>query len=161
VKRLIVFDLDGTLAESNLSFDAKMSTLLHELLYIIKVAVISGGDWPQFKKQLLSILPHDEWLENLFLLHTSGTKFYNTFPAIGEKYIQKIMSYLRLMLCYPENRRIDLIDPKNHYVFKHKHKNRLNLLIENERNEIINKVKGINRVVYDISSKPPATIEWE
>ncbi|MEJ5994277.1 glutamine-hydrolyzing GMP synthase [Pedobacter sp. Du54] len=28
-------------------------------------------------------------------------------------------------------------------------------------NEIINKVKGINRVVYDISSKPPATIEWE
>jgi GMP synthase (glutamine-hydrolysing) len=28
-------------------------------------------------------------------------------------------------------------------------------------NKIINRVKGINRVVYDISSKPPATIEWE
>ena len=28
-------------------------------------------------------------------------------------------------------------------------------------NEIINKVKGVNRVVFDISSKPPATIEWE
>jgi GMP synthase PP-ATPase subunit len=28
-------------------------------------------------------------------------------------------------------------------------------------NKIINQVRGINRVVYDISSKPPATIEWE
>jgi GMP synthase (glutamine-hydrolysing) len=31
----------------------------------------------------------------------------------------------------------------------------------NISNDIINQVKGINRVVYDISSKPPATIEWE
>jgi GMP synthase (glutamine-hydrolysing) len=31
----------------------------------------------------------------------------------------------------------------------------------NVSNEIINKVKGVNRVCYDISSKPPSTIEWE
>lgn len=33
--------------------------------------------------------------------------------------------------------------------------------LANISNQIINKVKGVNRVVYDISSKPPATIEWE
>ena len=33
--------------------------------------------------------------------------------------------------------------------------------LANISNEIINNVRGINRVVYDISSKPPATIEWE
>ena len=36
-----------------------------------------------------------------------------------------------------------------------------NEFLKEVSNEIINKVKGINRVVYDISSKPPSTIEWE
>jgi phosphomannomutase len=76
MKRLIVFDLDGTLAESKSSLDPEMAALLHDLLGIVKVAVISGGDWPQFEKQLLSNLPHDECLENLSLLPTCGTKFY-------------------------------------------------------------------------------------
>ena len=76
VKKLIVFDLDGTLAESKSSLDAEMSGLLHDLLGIVKVAVISGGDWPQFEKQVLSHLPHDERLVNLSLLPTCGTKFF-------------------------------------------------------------------------------------
>ena len=76
MKRLIVFDLDGTLAESKSSLDAEMATLLSALLGIVKVAVISGGNWPQFEKQVLSNLPHDEHLKNLSLLPTCGTKFY-------------------------------------------------------------------------------------
>ena len=34
-------------------------------------------------------------------------------------------------------------------------------LLERTSTRIINEVRGINRVAYDISSKPPATIEWE
>jgi phosphomannomutase len=76
MKKLIVFDLDGTLAESKSPLDAEMGALLHELLGNVKVAVISGGDWPQFEKQLLAHLPHDHRLVNLSLLPTCGTKFF-------------------------------------------------------------------------------------
>ena len=76
MKKLIVFDLDGTLAESKASLDAEMAVLFNALLSIVKVAVISGGDWPQFEKQVLSNLPHDDHLKNLSLLPTCGTKFY-------------------------------------------------------------------------------------
>ena len=76
MKKLIVFDLDGTLAESKSSLDTEMSALLHDLLGVVKVAVISGGDWPQFEKQVVSKLPHDERLRELSLLPTCGTKFY-------------------------------------------------------------------------------------
>src|SRR5439155_11179291 len=34
-------------------------------------------------------------------------------------------------------------------------------VLENISTKITNKVKGINRIVYDISNKPPSTIEWE
>ncbi len=84
MKKLIVFDLDGTLAESKSSLDPEMATLLHNLLGIVKVAVISGGDWLQFEKQLLSNLPHDESLKNLSILPTCGTKFYK-FDGVWKK----------------------------------------------------------------------------
>ena len=76
MKKLIVFDLDGTLAESKSAVDPAMSGLLHDLLAIVKVAIISGGGWPQFEKQVVAKLPHDERLTQLSLLPTCGTKFY-------------------------------------------------------------------------------------
>ena len=76
MKKLIVFDLDGTLAESKSSLDAEMGGLLNSLLEIVKVSVISGGNWLQFEKQVLAHLSHDERLKNLSLLPTCGTKFY-------------------------------------------------------------------------------------
>jgi HAD superfamily hydrolase (TIGR01484 family) len=80
VKKLIVFDLDGTLAESKSSLDTEMATLLNSLLGVVKVAVISGGAWDQFEKQVLAHLAHDERMNNLSLLPTCGTQFY-TFQS--------------------------------------------------------------------------------
>jgi HAD superfamily hydrolase (TIGR01484 family) len=76
MKKLVVFDLDGTLAASKSSLDAEMSTLLRDLLGVIQVAVISGGDWPQFEQQVLSHFAHDIDLAPLSLLPTCGTKFF-------------------------------------------------------------------------------------
>ena len=76
VKRLVVFDLDGTLAASKQAIDDEMGRLLVELLAIRQVAVISGGDWPQFERQLLGHLPISSRLGDLLLMPTSGTKFY-------------------------------------------------------------------------------------
>jgi HAD superfamily hydrolase (TIGR01484 family) len=76
MKKLIVFDLDGTLAPSKSSLAPQTAALLHDLLGIIKVAVISGGAWEQFESQLLADLPQDGRLANLSLLPTCGTKFF-------------------------------------------------------------------------------------
>ncbi len=76
MKSLIIFDLDGTLAESKSALDSEMTTLLTRLLGTVDVAIISGGAWAQFEKQVLALLPRDERLRRLSLLPTCGTKFY-------------------------------------------------------------------------------------
>jgi phosphomannomutase len=76
MKKLIVFDLDGTLAPSKSSLAPETATLLHDLLGVVEVAVISGGAWTQFEKQLLTDLPQGSRLTNLSLLPTCGTKFF-------------------------------------------------------------------------------------
>ena len=76
MKELVVFDLDGTLAESKSPIDAEMAQLLDSLLDIVNVAVISGGAWKQFETQVLARLSGKDPLRRLSLLPTCGTKFY-------------------------------------------------------------------------------------
>ena len=76
VKQLVAFDLDGTLADSKQAIDREMGDLLSRLLRVAKVAIISGGDWPQFEQQFVGNLPKDIDFAKLFLLPTSGTKLY-------------------------------------------------------------------------------------
>ena len=76
MKQLVIFDLDGTLAESKAALEPEMAHLLAALLHVAKVAIISGGAWLQFEKQVLSRLPLDANLSNLSILPTCGTKYY-------------------------------------------------------------------------------------
>lgn len=76
MKELIAFDLDGTLAESKLPLSDAMSKALGQLLEVARVAVISGGDWPQFEKQVEQRLPARADRTKLWLMPTTGTKLY-------------------------------------------------------------------------------------
>ncbi|KAF2971783.1 hypothetical protein GQX73_g1835 [Xylaria multiplex] len=73
---LVAFDLDGTLAESKQPLKDSMGEALADLLTVAHVAVISGGDWPQFQKQVASRLPPRADLSKLWLMPTTGTKLY-------------------------------------------------------------------------------------
>lgn len=88
-KDLIVFDLDGTLAESKAPMDAEMVRLFANLLRAKRVAVIGGGKYSLFKEQLvrpLSRIPK-ELLGNLYLFPTTSTAFYRYKNGIGWKQV--------------------------------------------------------------------------
>ncbi len=76
MKQLVAFDLDNTLAASKQALELFMQEALADLLGVAHVAVISGGDWPQFHKQVVSTLPARADLARLWLLPTTGTKLY-------------------------------------------------------------------------------------
>ena len=76
MKELGAFDLDGTLAESKQPLQEPMGEALANLLDVAHVAVISGGDWPQFEKQVASRLPERADRTKLWLMPTTGTKLY-------------------------------------------------------------------------------------
>nr|WP_240953847.1 HAD-IIB family hydrolase [Sphingomonas sp. G-3-2-10] len=73
---MIAFDLDGTLAESKQPLSDEVAALLSGLLAVADAAIISGGDWPQFEKQIASRLPPGTALDRLWLMPTTGTKLF-------------------------------------------------------------------------------------
>ncbi|MGA8383998.1 MAG: HAD family hydrolase, partial [Candidatus Cybelea sp.] len=92
MKTLIVFDLDGTLAQSKAAIDEEMGTLFATLLRIphVRVSIISGGDWPQFETQVLGHLPPGADLSKLSLLPTNGTRFYRYTGSWSQLYAENL-----------------------------------------------------------------------
>jgi len=78
MKKLVAYDLDGTLAPSKSTLPDAMGEELSELLRHKLVCVISGGKFEQFHKQLLSNLKVDsKLLKNLHIMPTCGTRYYS------------------------------------------------------------------------------------
>lgn len=77
MKKLLAFDLDDTLAVTKSPISDQMSEVLGKILEEFEICVISGGDYGQFKTQVvdrLHIEPHK--LNRLHLMPTCGTKYY-------------------------------------------------------------------------------------
>lgn len=77
MKKLIAFDLDGTLAPSKSTLPGRMAELMNSLLGKYHVCIISGGKYELFQRQVLTQITHDPMLlERLHLMPTSGTRYY-------------------------------------------------------------------------------------
>ncbi len=91
-KELIIFDLDGTLTPSKSPMDPGMGELLMQLLARKKVAVISGGGFPQFQIQFLHALPAtSDNFTNLHLMPTSGGRLYVWRGSWVEQYAEHLL----------------------------------------------------------------------
>lgn len=77
MKKLIAFDLDGTLAPSKSHFDPRMVTLFNGLLEKYEICVISGAKYELFQTQFLTQISQEpNLLAKLHLLPTTGTRYY-------------------------------------------------------------------------------------
>lgn len=76
-KKVIVSDLDGTLAPSKSPISKDMAEVLCHVLYRHYIAVVSGGAFPQFEKQFLSQLKcSPQSLKNISIFPTNGSSCY-------------------------------------------------------------------------------------
>jgi len=92
MKKLIAFDLDGTLALSKQALDDEMAGLLAALTQVAMVDIISGGDWPQFEKQVVSRMPGSANLDNFIIQPTTGTKLYRHRDGVWDAVYAELFS---------------------------------------------------------------------
>lgn len=85
--RLVAFDLDDTLAPSKSPLDPRMAGLLLELLDVVEVCVISGGQFGQFQMQVVDRLTGADpaALARLHLMPTCGTQYYRHSGAAWDQ----------------------------------------------------------------------------
>jgi len=123
VKRLIAFDLDGTLALSKQALDEEMAELLGRLTRVAIVDIISGGDWPQFEKQVISRMPAHADLDNFIVQPTTGTKLYRhragAWEAVyaelfsegeGDTLLSQVQAALQLISAFDKSPMAGLVD---------------------------------------------------
>ncbi|MFZ2500544.1 MAG: HAD-IIB family hydrolase [Minisyncoccia bacterium] len=116
--KLVIFDLDGTLAESKQQLTSGMAEQLSRLLAVTKVAIISGGALSQFLKQVVAQLPVGTELANLYLLPTSGAALYEFQNDDWKKIYEERLSEKEkdtieaaMMIAIEKTKTIDLAKP--------------------------------------------------
>lgn len=72
--KALIFDLDGTLTESKSALSSEMGIVLARLIAQMPAAIMSGGSYEQFQKQLLASMPPDANFKNLYLFPTSAAQ---------------------------------------------------------------------------------------
>lgn len=89
MKKVVAFDLDDTLAVTKSPISDEMSRLLIKLLDNFEVCIISGGNFDQFKKQVVDRLEANPMLlRKLHLMPTCGTRYYR-YDEVTKKWVQQ------------------------------------------------------------------------
>jgi len=120
-KKMIVFDLDGTLTASKAPLGRSAALLLHALLEKKKVAVISGGTFLRFRTQIISPLRRFAGkkvrFENLFLFPTTAMSFYRYRGRWEKVYERKFSVRERRKILWAFQRALEAehYRPRRHY----------------------------------------------
>jgi phosphomannomutase len=89
-KKIIVFDLDGTITPSKSPMDAEMASLFSRILDRMMIAVITGGGFERFEAQFQALDCTSEQRRRLFFFPTTGTRFYKFIDSWEQVYADEM-----------------------------------------------------------------------